>query len=142
MSDEKMVVATLRVTPAMRDWMKGAGSEVVRAAILAAMDGVIRHGEAALSTGGRQPEVVSDKVVEAAPVVEEARNTPVKSARVTRRKVANAEPVVIQPEEPRKPAIPVNLAEQVAAIAARKEAQKKAREGLSDTGRLLSQFRK
>lgn len=141
MADENMIVATLRVTPAMRDWMKKAGSEAVRGVIGAAMGCVIREGEAGLPTGGRQAEVLSDKVVEPAPVLEEQRNTEVKAARVVRRKEAKLAAVVTQAEE-RRPAIPMNLAEQVAAIAARKEAQKKAHEGLSDVGRMLAQYGK
>lgn len=124
MAEEKLVVATLRVTPGMRDWMKAAGSEAVRGVIGAAMGCVIREDEAALSTGGSQAEIVSDKEPEPAPVVEEARNTPVKEERVIRPKRAKAAPAVIQDA---RPGIPTDPAERAAWFEAkRKESEAKA----------------
>ena len=128
-----MVVATVRVTSGMRDWMKANGAAAVRAAIQAAMDGVIREPVLV----AQNAEVSAEPVIapKPAPVVEKPRNTD-KRIRKQKPGKSEAEPV------PRKSAIPMDLAAQVARIAAEKEARKKAREGLSDVGRLLSQFGK
>lgn len=125
MEDDGMKTAGVRVPAAMHAWMKAVGPAGVRAALQAAMDGV--NGKAAV-----EPDVVN--AAEALPVVEKARNTP-KRLRVSKAEKTETEPAVVV-----KSAIPISLAEQVAAIAAKRDAKKKAGETMNPTQRLLAQY--
>lgn len=120
---------TLRVSDKIKAWLDAVGSEHLRGVLEAAIDG---QSAPELSTNveevAQSAEPVSDKP-DPKPVVKA-----VKRAKVSDKSEGKA--------APRKSAIPMDLAAQVARIAAEKEARKKAREGLSDVGRLLSQFGK
>ena len=119
----------IRVSNKMKAWLDTVGSDAARGIWEAAMEGV-------------SPAPLSTNVEAVAQVAEVASNKPVSEhvAKAPKRvKVSNKS---TDEGVPRKSAIPVDLAAQVARIAAEKEARKNAREGLSDVGRLLSQFGK
>ncbi len=132
-------VLNVRVSDEMKAWAAGIGMNAVRDILGAAMLGNVHAVDPSVDANAE--EVVTNPETVAQPA-EAVYDKPSKRDRMTKVKRVKVVPVVIQAEEPHKPAIPVNLAEQVAAIAARKDAEKKAREGLSNVGRLLRQFRK
>lgn len=120
---------TLRVSDKIKAWLDAVGSEHLRGVLEAAIDG---QSAPELSTKveavARDAGALSDK-----PAVERVVKA-VKRAKVSDKVEAKA--------GHRKSAIPVDLAAQVARIAAEKEARKAAAEKLSPMGRLLAGYGK